>query len=258
MFRKLRIAILLIILVTVAVGAWRAGAQATDWKHSVHTTIYPIMADDSPVTRQIVERLHPDDFAPIGEWLQEEVRRYGRPLLRPVAINLAPPVNALPPPLPEDGGRLSVALWSLQLRYWAWRHDAAPGPRPEIRLFVLYHDPARTPQLDHSLGLEKGLIGVVKVFASRDERQRNAVVIAHELLHTLGATDKYDPQTLQPVYPDGYAEPNRQPRHPQALAEIMAGRIPVAEGRAEEPDSLADTLIGPQTAIEIGLQPRRH
>ena len=79
-----------------------------------------------------------------------------------------------------------------------------------------------------------------------------------ELLHTLGATDKYDPQTLQPIHPDGYAEPNRQPRHPQALAEIMAGRIPVAEGRAEEPDSLADTLIGPQTAIEIGLQPRRH
>lgn len=257
MFRTLRIAILLVVLATVAVGAWRAGAQATDWKHSIRTTIYPVAADDSPVTRQIVARLHADDFAPIGEWLQEEVRRYGRPLLRPVAITLAPPLNALPPPFPADGNRLSVALWSLQLRYWAWRHDAAPGPRPEIRLFVLYHDPALTPQLDHSLGLQKGLIGVVKVFASRDERQRNGVVIAHELLHTLGATDKYDPASLLPVYPDGYAEPGRQPRHPQALAEIMAGRLPVAEGRADSPDSLADTVIGPRTAIEIGLLPAR-
>lgn len=257
MFRTLRIAVLLLILVTVAVGAWRASTQATDWKHSIRTTIYPIVADDSPVTRQTVERLHPDDFAPIGEWLQEEVRRYGRPLVRPVSITLAPPVASLPPPFPAEGSQLSVALWSLKLRYWAWRHDAAPGPRPEVRLFVLYHDPAHTPALDHSLGLQKGLIGVVKVFASRDERPRNAVVIAHEFLHTLGATDKYDPATNLPRFPDGYADPRQTPRLPQHQAEIMAGRIPVSASRADIPERLADTLIGPATAHEIGLAPTR-
>ena len=30
----------------------------------------------------------------------------------------------------------------------------------------------------------------------------NNVVIAHEILHTLGASDKYDPDTLAPLYPD--------------------------------------------------------
>ena len=63
-------------------------------------------------------------------------------------------------------------------------------------------------------------IGIVKAFAGRDDGPRNAVVIAHELLHTLGASDKYNPQSLAPVFPEGYAEPDRQPRHPQRLAEI--------------------------------------
>ena len=31
----------------------------------------------------------------------------------------------------------------------------------------------------------------------------NNVVIAHELLHTVGATDKYDPVTDAPRIPDG-------------------------------------------------------
>ncbi len=253
MFRRLRIALLLFVLATVAVGSWRSSARASSWQHTLHATLYPIAADGSPLARHIVATLQPDDFAPIAEWMQNEVRRHGRPLLRPLAIQLAPPVDALPPAFPAGGNGLAVALWSLRLRFWAWRHDAAPGPRPAVRLFVLYHDPAATPELDHSLGLEKGLIGVVKVFASRDEGQRNAVVIAHELLHTLGATDKYDPRNQLPRFPDGYAEPARTPRHPQALAEIMAGRIPIAVDRAEIPDRLADTRIGPRTAAEIGL-----
>jgi hypothetical protein len=99
------------------------------------------------------------------------------------------------------------------------------------------------------------MIGVIKVFADRRERQRNLVVIAHELLHTLGASDKYDLRTNQPVYPDGYAEPDRQPRHPQRLAEIMAGRIPLSDDRAEIPDHLDRAVIGPATAAEIGLVP---
>ena len=253
MFRALRIALLLFILATLAVGAWKSKARANAWQSTLHATVYPIAADDSAVTRRIVASLHADDFAPISEWLQNEVERHGRPLLRPLAINLAAPLESLPPAFPANGNGVAVALWSLQLRFWAWRHDAAPGPRPDVRLFVLYHDPARTPELDHSLGLEKGLIGVVKVFASRDERQRNAVVIAHELLHTLGATDKYKALSLLPVFPDGYAEPARMPRHPQALAEIMAGRIPLSDHQATIPDSLRETRIGPQTAAETGL-----
>jgi hypothetical protein len=137
------------------------------------------------------------------------------------------------------------------MRYWAWVNAAFDGPKPHVRVFVLYHDPDRVTRLSHSLGLQKGLIGVVNAFASDAQTPQNDVVIAHEMLHTLGATDKYDPRTNQPAFPDGYADPQRQPRLPQEFAEVMAGRTPVTEDRAEMPDSLDRVLIGGKTAREI-------
>jgi len=77
------------------------------------------------------------------------------------------------------------------------------------------------------------------------------VVIAHELLHTLGATDKYDPDG-QPLYPIGFADFIAEPCYPQSMAEIMAGRIPLSPGKAEIPKNLAETVIGYATAAEIG------
>jgi len=79
----------------------------------------------------------------------------------------------------------------------------------------------------------------------------NQVVIAHELLHTFGATDKYHPVTNQPLFPDGYAEPKANPPLPQSKAEIMAGRIPVGQTHAEIPRGLEDTVIGAKSAREI-------
>jgi len=80
---------------------------------------------------------------------------------------------------------------------------------------------------------------------------QNNVVIAHELLHTLGATDKYDPGSNQPRFPDGYAEPGRQPRLPQEYAEIMAGRTPLSATQSVTPDGLEHARVGPATAAEI-------
>ena len=53
--------------------------------------------------------------------------------------------------------------------------------------------------------MRKGKIGVIHVFANAEQAGQNAVIIAHELLHTFGATDKYDFATLQPLYPQGHA-----------------------------------------------------
>ena len=90
-------------------------------------------------------------------------------------------------------------------------------------------------------------------YASRRHAGANNVIIAHEFLHTLGATDKYDPGTGMPAYPLGYADPSREPRYPQTHAEIMGGRIPLAEDDAVIPKSLRYAVIGPQTATEIRL-----
>ena len=159
----------------------------------------------------------------------------------------------LPPSPPLAGGALSVMWWSLKLRYWVWNVERRQSePNADIKVFVLYHDPKLVSSLPHSLGLQKGLIGVVHAFSSARMSESNNVIIAHEIMHTLGASDKYDPKSGHPIYPDGYAEPNLNPRYPQSKAEVMGGRIPMTNQEASIPWSLKQVTVGSQTAIEIG------
>ena len=256
MFKKIRVFILLVILASVALGTWRANSRITSWQNTVHVAIYPIAADNSANTARFIADLNAESFADIGEWVQDESRRYGRDVLQPVVVRVAAPVSGQPPLPPEHGSTLDIAIWSLKLRWWASRNDKIDGPTPQIRLFVLFHDPDITSAPPHSTGLSKGQIGLIHAFASRMQKRQNNVVIAHEMLHTFGASDKYDLATGLPIYPQGYAEPQRQPRHPQKQAEIMGGRRPIDANTAEIPASLAYTLIGPETAAEIGLSRR--
>ena len=142
------------------------------------------------------------------------------------------------------------------MRYWAWRIAAPPGAAPDIKLFVLHHDPAISPAVPHSMGLQKGLFGVVHVFADAGMKGSNDAVIAHELLHTLGATDKYNLRSNQPIHPHGFAEPDREPLYPQSFAELMGGRIPVSPAQSTIPESLQQVIVGPITASEIGWRDR--
>jgi hypothetical protein len=103
--------------------------------------------------------------------------------------------------------------------------------------------------------MQKGMVGVVNAYAGRGHTSTNNVIMAHELLHTLGATDKYDPASGLPVYPAGYGEPEREPLYPQRYAEIMGGRIALSPSDATIPESLRHAVIGPETAHEINLAP---
>lgn len=256
MFRFLRIAILLLILVTVAQEAWLSRSRAVSWQDPLRVAIYPINGDGGAATANYLQHLEPASFATVGRFFDEEAKRHGRSLFRALDITVAPTVKDPPPQPPRNGNMLESISWSLRMRYWAWRHDAVPGMKPQVRLFVLFFDPATHDRLPHSVGVGRGMIGVVNVFASRAMAGSNSVIIAHELLHTLGATDKYDPATNFPRHPEGYAEPERSPRHPQAYAEIMGGRIPISDVRADIPDSIDKTLVGNATAAEIGWKRR--
>ena len=80
-------------------------------------------------------------------------------------------------------------------------------------------------------------------------------VIADELAvanaHTLGATDKYDPASDAPRYPDGYGDPREIPLYPQQSAELMAGRRMLSATRWVQADDLDEVVVGPATALEI-------
>ncbi|MDR2165695.1 MAG: hypothetical protein LBO79_08805 [Zoogloeaceae bacterium] len=260
MFRKFRIAALLLILLVVAVGAWKAKVRITSWERTVYVAIYPIVADSALETAQFVRALKTEDFSSIEIWVQREFQRYGIPLQHPVRILLAPETRGKPPAPPMRGSMSRIILWSLKMRWWAFRHDDM-GPNntirnPQVRMFVLFHAPTPGKLLPHSTGLKEGRIGIVHAFAHAGQGGQNSVVIAHELLHTFGATDKYDFSTLQPYHPEGYADPGQRPLLPQTRAEIMAGRIPKRPDYAEMPMGLAETIIGAATAAEIGLAPR--
>jgi len=251
-FRTVRIALLLLLLFAVAGDAWLTQLRSTDWDESLWVSVYPINADGSAATADYIASLDNESFAPIADFMAREAERYGITVTSPMQVRLAPEVRERPPAPPANGQRLAVMGWSLQMRYWAWRTARAyAGPPSDILVFVQYFDPEQTDRVAHSLGLQKGLIGVVNAFASRKQSGQNNVIIAHELLHTVGASDKYDPTNNQPLYPQGYADPDQDPLYPQTHAEIMGGRIPLSETEADMPISLNKTLVGPETAADI-------
>jgi hypothetical protein len=252
MWRNIRLAILVGILFFVAVGSWLDQHRSTSWQHTVRVGAFPVSADGSAVAAAYIAALDAARLQPVSDFIAREAHRYGVAIDEPVEIKLYPTLVRAPPVLDPQAGMFARLLWSLRLRYY---RSQAVGTitrsRPQIALFLVYHDPSLAPVLPHSLGLQRGLTGVVHLFATRSQDDQNAIVTAHELLHTFGATDKYTDGGV-PLYPAGYAEPLLIPRYPQRYAEIMAGRVPLSPDRQEMPDDLSQTIVGPASALEIG------
>ena len=214
-FRQLRILFLLIVLLLV---------ERDDVRNPLleHALALAALRGDLPDrgrckprhARLCRRRSTPSASSPSIAFFAREAKRYGVELDDPVKTRLRPELRDSPPQRAPDASIPMTMLWSLKLRFWAWRVSGHVAEPEDIRMFVLYHDPALTPVVPHSLGLEKGLIGVVYAFATPDMDGTNDVVIAHELLHTLGATDKYDPGTDAPSFPDGYGDPRQVPLYP--------------------------------------------
>ena len=251
MFKVIRIFLLLVVLGTVIQQTFLDKADL-DWKDNFYVAVYPVNADDNSEVASYINTLTRNDFESMAEYFAEEGARYNLGMRRPVEVQLGEVVNEIPPTPPTDGSILSTMIWSLKFRLFAFNNSPKVNVKPDIKLYLLYHNPATSPVLSHSTALNKGRIGRVNLFGDNAYAKQNLVILAHELLHTLTASDKYNLQTTLPIYPDGFAEPDKSPRYPQDFAELMGGRLPVSEAKAEIPKSLSQTLIGDKTAREIG------
>ncbi|AKV02576.1 hypothetical protein AKJ09_09239 [Labilithrix luteola] len=120
--------------------------------------------------------------------------------------------------------------------------DAVRRPASEERSFI------------EGRSEESGRIGVVTAELDTSMADLLLVVTAHELMHTLGASDRYD-STRRTLIPAGLAEPDRMPLYPQRFAEIMARNRVIAPGRETVPESIDQLVVGAQTAAEIGWTP---
>lgn len=252
MWRALRTGFLVFVLLIVATQAWLDRYSTTQWQRTVFVGAFPVSADGSPVTADYLAHLDQGKIDEVSDFVKAEARRYGVGVDEPIVLQLHPTLASAPPALDPGASVFTRIVWSLRLRYYRYRVLSAIYPRPQIAMFLVYHDPALASSLPHSAGLQRGLTAVVHVFATRSQEAQNRIVMAHELLHTFGATDKYDLATGLPKYPEGFADPQLSPLYPQQVAEIMAVKAPLSATEARMPNSLEDERVGPMTAQEIG------
>jgi hypothetical protein len=252
-WKKFRITVLLVVLAVVSIVTWLDKTRTTSWDNTVWVGIFPLNGDGGEVTARYIEGLRVEDFTSIETFFEQQASHYGVKVNRPIRVDLYPSLRELPPHLQPHPNLFEVMWWSLKTRLYARRASDVPGrAHSHIRVFVVYHDPKISEVVPHSLGMQRGLIGVVHAFADRNMTGSNAIVIAHETMHTVGATDKYDLESGVPSYPGGYGEPDRSPRFPQRFAEIMAGQRAISDHQQEMPETLRDVVVGSQTAGEIG------
>jgi hypothetical protein len=250
MRKHLRYLILLLILLFVAVNEALIKFRSTSWDSPLWVRIYAVSGDDREATGKYIDSLTKHSFTAIEKYVNREARRYGIPI-DAIEVEYNGRLQSGPPQPPSGQSVLENIWWSLKFRAWAahraWNSDQDDG---DVELFVTYYDIETTQSLRHSVGLEGGLIGIINAFADKSYRGSNQVVITHELMHTLGAEDKYGMNSI-PLHPQGYAQPYQQPLYPQRKAEIMGGRIPLKAQQAKMPESLAEVVIGVYTAAEI-------
>lgn len=255
MFKMVRIGVLLVILLSVWSTVNLQRNVTRDWRGTLDIALVPVIADQHANTQQFVAQLGSRDFSEITRFLSSQGNRYGKNLEHAFNLAFSPAITQIPPMPPVTGAsRLQIAIWSLKLRWWAWRNQPDDYHDAQIRMYILYQSPDDDTHLRHSLGLQNGLIGIVQARAYNSQRSLHNVVIAHELLHILGASDKYDLNTGQPLYPHGYARPNASPRLPQNTAEIMGRSMAITESSHRVAVFLRETMVGDQTAREIGWQ----
>lgn len=251
-FKIFRILVLLTIFSAVAFYAKNQKLKSRSWTKPLQIVIYPINGDNSPVVEEYINQLESSSFNEIDQFFQAEAAHYHLDIEQPTQTVLGEIITHHPPTSPVTGSHFSeIAWWGIKFRYWAFRYTPDNQSNLQrVRIFVHYHETKTNKALQHSLGLDKGLLAIVHAFAAKDQQQQNNIVIAHELLHTVGATDKYNTSN-QPMYPDGYAEPDLQPLFPQSLAEIMSAKIPSSHTQSKMAASLAQCIIGDKTAHEI-------
>ena len=227
-------------------------SQSTrNWNQSLEVTVFPINADGHAATTRYIDKLSNDTFLIINQWGVREAARHNLKIKAPLNVRLGEQIDTLPPPFPMDASAAHVLIWGLKFRWWAFRHSPDDGGElTRVRLFVMYHEGEEDRALAHSLGMQKGLMGLVHAFADPNQTQQNNVIIAHEILHTVGASDKYHPSG-NPLFPIGFANPQRTPLFPQRSAEVMAGRIPTSHQGSYMAESLRSVSVNRFTAQEI-------
>lgn len=259
LFFRIRVAFLLVVLfvvVLVAIADWRRRRARNEWRTPLDVAVVLVApnADDRTPEEAALEAFRERATA-LEDRLAAEFVRYRPISMRPFRLRVVGPVP-LAATVPRMGeGAIELAKHTLELSRWTHDIDERAGvisDHYDARIYVV----ARRPSTEERAFVEgesqkNGRIGVVEVELDASMVDFALIVVAHELMHTLGASDKYDADGHTHI-PEGLAEPNLTPLYPQRFAEVMSRNRPVAAGREVVPTSIDELAVGLATAYEIG------
>ena len=261
-FFYIRVSVLLAVLAGVLLWGWRdvrSRHARNEWDHTLLVAI-------------VVVRLEPLDDIGIAAFdkqlpaledrLSAELARYRPGAPHPFRFELKKPIDgAPPPPAPASDGPIDLAKYAWAQGSYVDDIDKRAGIDPalyDVRIYVALRRPRQAEvTLAEGRSQQGGRVGIVEMELDTDAEGAHLplVVVAHELMHTLGATDKYDPATGRSLVPIGLAEPERAPLYPQRYAEIMSRNRPISATEEKVPEGFDQIAVGPATAREIGWLP---
>jgi hypothetical protein len=259
LFFRLRVTLLLLVLAGVLLWAgndwWRRRERKT-WKQPLRVAL--VLVERQPLPGDASRDLASRAFE-LERRLNREYVRYAPGAGRAAdgfSIVVKGPVASQddPPRVAEQDVwglmRHSYALWQ-----WTRRIDqraAVEWRGYDARIYLVLRPAERElPAFVEGESEDGGRIGVALADIRPDMLDFALIVAAHELFHTLGASDKYDAQG-RASFPDGFADPGQAPLYPQPGAEIMARNLPLSPTSERPPETLEELSIGPATAREIG------
>lgn len=258
-FFYVRVSVLLAVLAGVLLWGWRdirSRRARNDWDHTLVVAIALVRLE--PLDDVDVAALQ-KELPALQDRLSAELARYRPGAPHPFRFELRAPVDgSAPPPAPASDGPVDLAEYAYALSSYVDDIDKRAGIDPslyDVRIYVALRRPRKAEvTLAEGQSQQGGRIGIVQVELDTDAEGAHLplVVVAHELMHTLGGTDKYDPATGRSLVPLGLAEPDRVPLFPQRYAEIMSRNRPVSATEEKVPESFEEIAVGPATAREIG------
>lgn len=253
-FQRMRVAVLLTGLCVALVWGFSVQRQRdarTTWTRPLRVAV--VLLGEDAGAAQVLR----DGMPRLEAWFaREHLRHRPEGLKQPVQFQVFGPARPEAPlPWPED----TSSGWLARLRYARTLQGALEPldamvelePRAyDARLYVVVES-GTSGTFSEGVGAAGGELGLVRARVQGTDTMLALTALAHELLHCLGATDKYDAQG-HALLPQGLVDPERAPVLPQEQAEVMVGEVPLEAGAGRLPDSLDELAVGPLTAAEVG------
>lgn len=255
-FYRARVTILLLVLSGVLLWAgndWWRRRQRGEWEKPLRVAL--VLVEREPIPDATMQALASRSLE-LERRLGQEFSRYRESDAPPFSIVVKGPVTATAdPPRAMDEDWVGLAQHAYALWRWTRDLDARGGVEwrgYDSRIYLVMR-PSRDaePRVVEGESEQGGRVGVARADIDADMLDFALFVTAHELFHTLGASDKYEADG-RARFPDGFAEPGRTPLYPQPGAELMARNVPVSPTHERSLETLGELFVGERTAREIG------